>query len=120
MTLHKFATVNDRQVFYREAGDPTDPTILLLHGFPTSSFMFRDLIPLLAELRGRGSRPPRFGMELKDARGRPSGGVVEMFWPDRKVGVYLEDDLYEAELKKLRASGWTLVAFPCAAEDIPL
>ena len=49
MTLHKFATVNDRQVFYREAGDPALPTIILLHGFPTSSFMFRDLIPLLAE-----------------------------------------------------------------------
>lgn len=35
-------------VFYREAGDPTKPTILLLHGFPTSSHMFRDLMPLLA------------------------------------------------------------------------
>lgn len=49
MTLHKFATVNDRRVFYREAGDPSLPTIVLLHGFPTSSFMFRDLIPLLAD-----------------------------------------------------------------------
>ncbi len=49
MTLHKFATVNDRRVFYREAGDPSLPTIILLHGFPTSSFMFRDLIPLLAD-----------------------------------------------------------------------
>lgn len=48
MTLHKFATVNGRQVFYREAGDRAAPTILLLHGFPTSSHMFRDLIPLLA------------------------------------------------------------------------
>lgn len=35
-------------VFYREAGDPKKPTILLLHGFPTSSHMFRDLMPLLA------------------------------------------------------------------------
>lgn len=49
MTLHKFATVNDRQIFYREAGDPSLPTIILLHGFPTSSFMFRNLIPLLAD-----------------------------------------------------------------------
>ena len=49
MTLHKFATVNDRQVFYREAGDPALPTLILLHGFPTSSFMFRNLIPLLAD-----------------------------------------------------------------------
>lgn len=37
------------QIFYREAGDPTAPTLLLLHGFPTSSHMFRDLIPLLAD-----------------------------------------------------------------------
>jgi pimeloyl-ACP methyl ester carboxylesterase len=37
------------EIFYREAGDPKSPTILLLHGFPTSSHMFRDLIPLLAD-----------------------------------------------------------------------
>src|SRR5215469_6507554 len=37
------------KVFHREAGDPAAPAILLLHGFPTSSHMFRDLIPLLAE-----------------------------------------------------------------------
>src|SRR5262249_23178228 len=36
-------------IFYREAGDPAAPTILLLHGFPTSSHMFRNLIPKLAE-----------------------------------------------------------------------
>ncbi|MBY0583143.1 MAG: alpha/beta fold hydrolase [Sphingomonas sp.] len=48
-TTYHFATVNDRQLFYREAGDKTAPTIVLLHGFPTSSHMFRDLIPLLAD-----------------------------------------------------------------------
>jgi pimeloyl-ACP methyl ester carboxylesterase len=37
------------QVFYREAGDPQTPVVLLLHGFPTSSFMFRELIPRLAD-----------------------------------------------------------------------
>jgi pimeloyl-ACP methyl ester carboxylesterase len=36
-------------MFYREAGDPAAPTLLLLHGFPTSSHMFRNLIPLLAD-----------------------------------------------------------------------
>ena len=36
-------------IFYREAGPAEAPTILLLHGFPTSSHMFRDLIPLLAD-----------------------------------------------------------------------
>src|SRR5579863_8310322 len=37
------------QVFYREAGDVTAPVVLLLHGFPASSFMFRELIPRLAD-----------------------------------------------------------------------
>ena len=37
------------QVFYRSAGNPAAPVLLLLHGFPTSSFMFRDLIPRLAD-----------------------------------------------------------------------
>lgn len=37
------------QVFYRAAGDPSAPVVLLLHGFPTSSFMFRELIPRLAD-----------------------------------------------------------------------
>jgi pimeloyl-ACP methyl ester carboxylesterase len=37
------------QVFYREAGSPQAPVILLLHGFPTSSFMYRELIPRLAD-----------------------------------------------------------------------
>jgi pimeloyl-ACP methyl ester carboxylesterase len=37
------------KVFYRAAGDPKAPVVLLLHGFPTSSFMFRELIPRLAD-----------------------------------------------------------------------
>jgi pimeloyl-ACP methyl ester carboxylesterase len=37
------------QVFYRAAGDPSASVVLLLHGFPTSSFMFRELIPRLAD-----------------------------------------------------------------------
>jgi pimeloyl-ACP methyl ester carboxylesterase len=47
-TYHRTAIVNGRTIFYREAGDPAAPTILLLHGLPTSSRMFRDLIPALA------------------------------------------------------------------------
>lgn len=45
----RYQTVNiDRQdIFYREAGDPNHPAILLLHGFPTSSHMFRELLPVL-------------------------------------------------------------------------
>ena len=49
MIRHRTATVDGRKVFYREAGDPDAPSLLLLHGFPTSSHMFRDLIPLLAD-----------------------------------------------------------------------
>jgi pimeloyl-ACP methyl ester carboxylesterase len=36
-------------IFYREAGSPGKPVMLLLHGFPSSSFQYRNLIPLLAE-----------------------------------------------------------------------
>ncbi len=43
------AQVGEVSVFYREAGDRERPTILLLHGFPTSSHQFRDLIPRLAD-----------------------------------------------------------------------
>ncbi|MFJ3671072.1 alpha/beta fold hydrolase [Streptomyces sp. NPDC090106] len=46
---HRFTTVRGRKVFYREAGDPTAPVIVLLHGFPASSHMFRNLIPELAD-----------------------------------------------------------------------
>ncbi|MHC5540044.1 alpha/beta fold hydrolase [Singulisphaera rosea] len=46
---HKTAKVGDLEIFYREAGPSDAPTILLLHGFPTSSQMFRNLIPILAE-----------------------------------------------------------------------
>jgi pimeloyl-ACP methyl ester carboxylesterase len=45
---YKTAQVNGFKVFYREAGDPEAPSLLLLHGFPTSSHMFRNLIPELA------------------------------------------------------------------------
>jgi len=43
-TLHKSIEVNGVDIFYREAGDTSKPTILLLHGYPTSSHMFRNLI----------------------------------------------------------------------------
>ncbi|MFE4997433.1 alpha/beta fold hydrolase [Streptomyces mirabilis] len=46
---HRTATVNGLEVFYREVGDPQAPAVVLLHGFPTSSHMFRHLIPALAD-----------------------------------------------------------------------
>src|SRR5215472_4207314 len=49
MTKYHYANVDGLNIFYREAGSETSPTILLLHGFPTSSHMFRNLIPALAD-----------------------------------------------------------------------
>lgn len=48
-TLHKTVKVEGLDIFYREAGPKDGPTILLLHGFPTSSHMFRNLIPRLSD-----------------------------------------------------------------------
>jgi len=47
-SMHK-VEADGVQVFYREAGSPQAPVLLLLHGFPTSSFMYRELIPRLAD-----------------------------------------------------------------------
>jgi pimeloyl-ACP methyl ester carboxylesterase len=49
MTNYQQAVVDGAKIFYREAGSKDRPTILLLHGFPTSSHMFRNLIPALAD-----------------------------------------------------------------------
>jgi pimeloyl-ACP methyl ester carboxylesterase len=46
---HHIKILNRFSIFYRQAGPQEAPVILLLHGFPTSSFMFRNLIPVLAE-----------------------------------------------------------------------
>jgi len=48
-TLHKTINVDGLKIFYREAGPKDAPSILLLHGFPTSSHMFRNLIPQLSD-----------------------------------------------------------------------
>lgn len=47
--LYRTVQIDGQDIFYREAGSRENPTILLLHGFPTSSHMFRDLIPELAD-----------------------------------------------------------------------
>src|ERR1700723_890850 len=46
---YRAVEIDSFKVFYREAGAPGAPKLLLLHGFPTASHMFRDLIPLLAD-----------------------------------------------------------------------
>lgn len=48
-THHHTVSIDGLDVFYREAGDPAKPTLLLLHGFPSSSHMFRNLIPALSD-----------------------------------------------------------------------
>lgn len=63
---HRFATVADRKIFYREAGIADRPTVVLLHGFPTSSTMFRGLIPALAA-DYHVIAPDHLGFGLSDA-----------------------------------------------------
>jgi pimeloyl-ACP methyl ester carboxylesterase len=49
VTHHRTTKVDGVNIFYREAGPAQAPVVLLLHGFPTSSHMFRNLIPALAD-----------------------------------------------------------------------
>jgi pimeloyl-ACP methyl ester carboxylesterase len=63
---HRYATVGGHQLFYREAGPADAPAIVLLHGFPASSFMFRTLIPQLAD-GYRVIAPDHLGFGWSDA-----------------------------------------------------
>jgi pimeloyl-ACP methyl ester carboxylesterase len=49
VTHHRFAEINGTRIFYREAGDPQAPVVVLLHGTPASSHMYRNLLPALAD-----------------------------------------------------------------------
>ncbi|MEU6122527.1 alpha/beta hydrolase [Streptomyces sp. NPDC047123] len=62
---HQYATVRGHRVFYREAGPADAPVLVLLHGFPTSSRMFRRLIPELAD-RYRVIAPDHLGFGRSD------------------------------------------------------
>jgi pimeloyl-ACP methyl ester carboxylesterase len=88
MVHYRSAETGGHRVFFREAGEPGNPAILLLHGFPTSSHMFRDLIPLLAhryhvvapDLPGFGNTvsPPRGQFDYTfDSLARVIDGFVE-------------------------------------------
>ncbi|CAG4894088.1 alpha/beta fold hydrolase [Paraburkholderia saeva] len=67
---YRTRNVPDGEVFYREAGLAKAPVVLLLHGFPTSSHMFRDLIPKLAtHYRVIAPDLPGFGLTRTPARG---------------------------------------------------
>jgi pimeloyl-ACP methyl ester carboxylesterase len=74
---YRSVSVDDLKVFYREAGGEDAPALLLLHGFPSASHMFRDLIPLLAD---------RFRLVAPDL---PGFGQSDM--PDRRNFTYTFD-----------------------------
>lgn len=83
---HRTAAVGGLDIFYREAGPADAPAILLLHGFPTSSQMFRDLIPALAgEYRVVAPDFPGFGHGAMPSREEFAytfdnlAGVIERF-----------------------------------------
>jgi pimeloyl-ACP methyl ester carboxylesterase len=82
MISYKLAVIDGNRIFYREAGPKTAPTILLLHGFPTSSHMFRNLIPELAD-RYHVVAPDLPGFGFSDA-------------PDRKQFRYTFENLAKA------------------------
>ncbi len=66
MTTYNYAEINGHKMFYREAGDQDSPIIVLLHGFPSSSHMYRDLIPRLAD-QFRVIVPDYIGFGYSDA-----------------------------------------------------
>jgi pimeloyl-ACP methyl ester carboxylesterase len=63
---HRYADIDGFRLFFREAGDPDASALVLLHGFPTSSYMFRQLIPALAD-RYHVIAPDHLGFGLSDA-----------------------------------------------------
>ncbi|MFP1151647.1 alpha/beta hydrolase [Mycobacterium sherrisii] len=63
---HRYSTVDGHRLFFREAGDKAAPALVLLHGFPTSSYMFRNLIPALAD-RYHVIAPDHLGFGFSDA-----------------------------------------------------
>lgn len=95
------ANVQGVRLFYREAGDPSKPAIVLLHGFPSSSAQFRELIPLLAD-RFHVIAPDYPGMGFSEAPDpavlRPAfddvAQVIDAFITERAPGpvvLYLHD-----------------------------
>ncbi len=105
MTLtYRTASVDGLNVFYREAGDVTAPTVLLLHGFPTSSHMYRELIPALAD-RYHVIAPDLPGFGFTDA-------------PDRAGFKYTFEhltDVIERFTETLGLSHYTLFVFDYGA-----
>lgn len=66
ISLYKTVNIDGINIFYREMGSANKPVMLLLHGFPSASHMFRDLMPLLSE-RFRLIAPDYPGFGQSDA-----------------------------------------------------
>lgn len=96
VTHHRTAEVEDVKLFYREAGPREGPVVVLLHGFPTSSHMFRNLIPFLAD-RYRVIAPDYPGFGQSDA-------------PDHKAFAYTFDHYAELVDRLLAQLGVTRFA----------
>ena len=79
----KTADVAGVKIFYREDGDPSKPTIVLLHGFPSSSYSFNDLIPLLAD-RFHVIAPDYPGMGYSEA---PAPTVLRPTFDDMVIAI---------------------------------
>lgn len=88
MPTFQYATVRGLKMFYREAGAKESPTMVLLHGFPSSSHMFRDLIPQLAN-KFHIIAPDYIGFGHSDAP-----AVSEFEYTFDNLAVYVEDFLF--------------------------
>jgi pimeloyl-ACP methyl ester carboxylesterase len=89
MPAFQYATVRGLRMFYREAGSKESPTIVLLHGFPSSSHMFRDLIPQLAA-KFHIIAPDYIGFGYSDAP-----AVSEFEYSFDNLASYVEDFLFD-------------------------
>src|SRR5437867_12065765 len=89
MTTFQHATVRGLKLFYREAGSKASPTIVLLHGFPSSSHMFRDLIPQLTD-KFHVIAPDYIGFGYSDA---PS--VRDFEYTFDNLAAHIEDLLFK-------------------------
>lgn len=95
MITYHHANVKGRKLFYREAGSKHSPTIVLLHGFPSSSHMFRDLIPQLSD-KFHVIAPDYVGFGYSDAP-----GVQEFEYTFDNLAAHIEDLLLkELDLKQ--------------------
>jgi pimeloyl-ACP methyl ester carboxylesterase len=89
MQTYHHMTVRNLKMFYREAGSKELPTLVLLHGFPSSSHMFRDLIPKLAE-KFHVIAPDYIGFGYSDAP-----AVDEFEYTFDNLAAYVEELLFE-------------------------